>query len=142
MSAYSLDVVQDGPAVSFVFSSESGPVRAVAIAVVEPGRKRFLWSLYSADTSDLFRAAMDPALEERARAKAERAAAPELRAFAAKLFGSTVNRAIDRITYGEVPAGFVQGYPNGAPPETLRPGVTYALCLWGADDSSRPFKIR
>src|SRR5262245_58970612 len=142
MPEYSMEVVQEGPAVSFLLSSEAGPVRAVSIAVVHPARKQFLWVLHSANSSKLFLAEMDPALEQQARAEAERSTTPEFRAFAEKLYGSTVNRAIDRITYGEVPPGFVQGYPTGAQPQALGPGVAYTLCLWGAYCGSRSFKVR
>lgn len=142
MSEYSIEVVQEGPRISFLFSSESGPVRAVSIAVVDPSNKRFLWLLHSATSTDLFRTEMDPALEDQARAKAERTAGPDLRLFAAKLFGSTANREVERLTYGEVPPGFVQGFPSATPPEALRPRVSYALCLWGAHDGVRSFEIQ
>jgi hypothetical protein len=141
MSEYSVDVAKDGPTLRFRFHSKDGPVRALTLAVVDVSNRQFLWLLNSVDSSGMMTLGMDPSLEERARAQADRSAKDEMRPFAIKMFGSVANKAVTSVVYGDVPDGFAQGLPKRGSPADLVPGVTYAICLWGAFDGSHAFMI-
>jgi hypothetical protein len=138
-----MDVIQEGDRVSFSFSSRSGPVRTVSLCVFDASKRKVLWQLGSIGLANVLQAKMDPALERRTRIMVARSVPPDEMTLllAIKLFGSTANKVIKTVTYGEVPKGFLQDYPTLRAPQPLRPHQTYTLCLFGAFKGYQSFAI-
>ena len=122
-SAVVLGVSRSGDAVVFsLLQGDGSPASVLLLSVSAEDATRPLWQLAPLEATREVRLSVE--IENVATAEQWEEAQLHL-AGASTEFGV----ALDRVTYGVVPAGFQQILPEGAAPESLAPGRRYCVTV-------------